>query len=369
MRTEISFATAIILLLSGILSAYAEVRHDQINDVTLITYVSDEAWQPEGVKEPPVLRAPMVQQEPVIDGLADDPAWTRAENLTLSLDYGPVEEATLKAVYTDKEIFLLVSWSDPSKDDQHRPWLWDTEQGRYVEGPQIEDGLLVSLEEGCDWNPSPLTGYVFDFDGWLWLAARTNPLGQAVDTNGHAQDRWRANKGFTKYQRRRQEPFWNMKFAGRGNPDNFTKPWQEVDRVYLFSPLQGPELYVSLEPDKELRLRQKPDFAVRLPAPSVEPEAAKNDQTPPPLVQQFKPVKLTGNAGDVEAKGHWADGRWTVEYRRALITPAKTSSDSMLDRTTQFSIHVFDSTERLDEASESGRILLQFEPVGLAQSK
>lgn len=369
MRTKIYSAIIIILLLNGVLSVHAEVRHDQINDVTFLTFVSNEAWQPEGVDEPPVLHAPLIRQEPVIDGLADDPAWARAESITLPLDYGPVQEATLKAVYTDQEIFLLVSWPDASKDDQHRPWLWDAEQGRYVEGPQIEDGLLVSIEEGCDWNPSPLTGYVFDFDGWRWLAARTNPLGQAVDINGHAQDRWRANMGYTKYQRRRQEPFWNMKFNGRGSPDNFNKPWQEVDRVYLFSPLQGPELYISLEPDKELQRRQKPDFAVRLPAPSVEPETVKAGQTPIPLVPQFKPVKLTGNAGDVAAKGQWVDGRWTVEFRRLLITPAKTASDSMLDRTTQFSIHVFDSTERLDEASESGRILLQFEPEELVQNK
>jgi Ethylbenzene dehydrogenase len=369
MRIKSFPAIVIVLLLSWGLSVHAEVRHNQINDVTFITHVNNEPWQPEGVVEPPVLRAPLIQQVPVIDGLADDPAWDRAESITLPLDYGPVGEATLKAVYTDKEVFLLVSWPDASKDDQHRPWTWDTEQGRYVEGTQVEDGLLVSLEEGCDWNPSPLTGYVFDFDGWLWLAARTNPLGQAVDTNGHAQDRWRANMGYTKYQRRRQEPFWNMKFAGRGNPDNFNDPWHKVDRVYVFSPLQGPELYVSLEPDKELRQRNKPDFAIRLPAPIVEPEAVKTDQPPPQLVPQFKPVKLKGNAGDVAAKGQWEDGRWTVEYRRVLITPAKTTSDSMLDRTTQFSIHVFDSAERLDEASESGRILLQFEPDELAQSK
>jgi hypothetical protein len=80
------------------------------------------------------------------------------------------------------------------------------------------------------------------------------------------------------------------------------------------------------------------------------------------VLPQFQPVKLEGNAGDVAAKGHWADGRWTIEFRRALITPAKTASDSMFDRSTQFSVHVFDGTERLDEAGESGRIMLEFEP-------
>lgn len=77
---------------------------------------------------------------------------------------------------------------------------------------------------------------------------------------------------------------------------------------------------------------------------------------------QYLPIRLEGDSGEVAAKGHWADGRWTVEYQRTLITPAMTATDSIFDRTTQFSIHVFDRAERLDQASESGRILLQFEP-------
>jgi hypothetical protein len=370
MRTLITITTTIIFLLSGVLSTQAEVRltenKQRDGDILYIADVSsNETWQPESFEAFPILHAPLVREVPVIDGLADDPAWANAKPLILSLGNGTVAEATLKAVYTDKEIFLLVSWPDASKDDQHRPWLWNDKQGRYVEGPQVEDGLLVSIEEGCDWSPSPLTGHIFDFDGWRWMAARTDPLGQAVDTNGHAQTDWDANMGFTKYQRRGQEPHWNMRFAGRGKPGDFNKSWQELKREYIRFPFdgEGPEMYISMEPDMNFKRRHtKIEFVKRLPAPGVDPEAVKAGQTPEPVVPQFQPVKLEGNAGDVAAKGHWADGRWTVEFRRALITPAKTASDSMFDRTTQFSVHVFDSTERLDEAGESGRIMLEFEP-------
>ena len=63
------------------------------------------------------------------------------------------------------------------------------------------------------------------------------------------------------------------------------------------------------------------------------------------------------------AKGHWEDGRWTVELRRTLVTDADTTSDSVFQRITQFSIHIFDHVERLDEASESGRLFMKFEPA------
>ena len=45
-----------------------------------------------------------------------------------------------------------------------------------------------------------------------------------------------------------------------------------------------------------------------------------------------------------------------------------TMSDSVFQRTTQFSIQVFDHVERLDETSESGRLFLKFEPAEQEQA-
>lgn len=362
--------TAIALLLLALtVSIQAEVRHEKINEVNFITHVENDAWQPEGFDEALILRALFVKQAPTIDGRTDDTAWALAPSLTVPLAYGKVREATLKAVYTEKEIFLLVSWPDPTKDNQYRPWLWKPELGRYVEGPQIDDGLLISIEAGCEWTPSLLSGYVFDFDGWLWLAARTDPVGQAVDTSSHVQKRWMPDMGFVKYESRNKKPFWNLKFNDLRR-DILTKSWQELKRAYLLQPVVR-EVYVSNQPDGS----PPPAFTVKLPAPEVEtptalgPRPAHAAKGPEPVVPQFKPVKLTGDAGDVAAKGQWADGRWSVEFRRALVTPARTTTDSMFTRVTQFTIHIFDHTERVDEAAESGRLFLQFEPGEAAKSK
>ena len=360
MKVQVLAMIHIALLLASVASAQTGVRINKINKENTIAWVEDSAWEPAGFKRGTILYAAKVAQGPKIDGLADDPAWKQAKSLTIPLAYGPVKEATLKAVYTDQEVFLLVSWPDPTKDDQHHPWVWNPELSRYVEGHQVEDALLVSIEQSCGWAPSLLSGYVYDFDGWRWLAARSDPIGQAVDTQGLVQDR--SIPGSVKYPSRNATPFWNLNFADL-RPNILTKPWQDLQRAYQLKPI-ATTVYVSMEPDGR---RQRPAFVERLPAPEVKP--APSATAPLPVVPQFKPVKLTGDAGEVAAKGRWENDRWTIEFRRVLVTPARYITDSVFDRVTQFSIYVFDHTERVDEVSESGRLYLQFEPGEAAKSK
>jgi hypothetical protein len=356
MKIQVLAMIYILALLTPATSAWGGVRINKLNAVNTIADVENSAWEPEGFDRGTIVHVSKVTQAPRIDGLADDPAWKQAKSLTVPLAYGPVKEATLKAVYTEKEVFLQVTWPDPTKDDQHRPWVWNPEVGRYVEGPQVEDALLVSIVLACGWTPSLLSGYVYDFDGWHWLAARSDPIGQAVDTAGLVQDR--PIPGFVKYPSRNTTPFWNLNFADN-RPNILTTPWQDLKRVYQLKPVSK-TVYINMKPDSR---RRPPSFVEQLPAPHVTAESVKATQAPLAVVPQFKPIKLTGDAGEVAAKGRWADGRWTVEFRRSMVTPARYTTDSVIDKVTQFSIQVFDHTDRLDEASESGRLYLQFEPA------
>ena len=79
-------------------------------------------------------------------------------------------------------------------------------------------------------------------------------------------------------------------------------------------------------------------------------------------VPQFSPIRLQDGAGEVSAKGNWEDGYWTVEFRRVRETPQRHFNDVVFQRITQFSVHVFDQTEQIDESSESGRLFLKFLP-------
>lgn len=358
-----------ILVLLAIITTQAEVRRYENSDHHSIVWVQDDPWRPESFDDGLILPASFVTDGPDVDGRADDPAWSGAHELKIELTHGTVREARLQAVYTEDRIFLMVSWPDPTRSDLHHPWVWDQELERYVEGTQVEDSLLISLESGCEWTPSLLSGYVYDFDGWRWLAARTNPLGQAVDINGHTQDRWIPGMGFVKYESRNKEPFWNLKFIDK-SPGILTRKWQELDRAYQLQPTTE-TIYVSMEPDgyrppRFVQRSQPPaaGTADRVVEAALGEPGAPTQEGPKPLVPQYLPVPLTGDAGEVQAKGQWRNGRWTVEFSRALETEARTMTDSVLNRLTQFSIHVFDSTERVDQSSESGRLFLQFEPAG-----
>lgn len=367
MRTLIFIIAISLALGTGVGTARADVRHHRINKNNSLVFVENDSWEPEGFGKAAILRAMPANDAPTIDGSAGDPAWGRAKSLTVPLTYGSIKKATLKAVYTDKELFLLVSWPDPTKNDQHHPWLWSKALGRYLEGPQVEDSLLVSFEGGCDWSPSLLAGYIYDFDAWRWLAARSDPVGQAVDADGSVQNRMVPGLGFVKYRSRATKPVWNVKFTDF-RKGILTKPWQELKRQYKWAPI-AKEVFVRYQADGS----PSPAFARRLEPPAVAPEkkAALSDRgirfvrgslPAPQSAPQYRPVKLSGDAGEVAAKGRWHKGRWTVEFRRALVTPSRTASDSVFERVTQFSIHVFDRTERVDKASESGRLFLQFEP-------
>jgi hypothetical protein len=318
----------------------------------LYVIVSGEDWHPEGFEHGMSIPAVYVKQADIkLDGKDDEPQWSTATEVTVPLDYGVTKEALVKALYTDDEIFFRVRWADDSEDRDHHPWVWNNDQEIYVAGPQVEDSIMLSFEAGCAWNPSLLAGYQFDFDGWRWLAARSDPVGQAWDLIGNVADQDHAKLKPTPYPSRNTENVWNVKFADTDGAGISHQSWSELDRSYLYRPV-NPTSYVRTEVDG----LNVTEVNAQIPAPLLPPD--NETQTFP----KFRAVKLEGDAGEVSAKGHWQDGFWTVEFRRDIDTPSNTLTDSVFKRLTQFSIHVFDHTERIDQSSESARLFLEFLP-------
>lgn len=332
--------------------ALAGVSDRTMNPANRIIDVSDDTWQPDGfVNGVSVLAAYEPNPEISMDGMDDEAAWQKAIEVTVPMQYGQVGEVRLKALYTAEDVYIRVQWPDATQDREHHPWTWDSGEEKYVEGPQIEDSVLLSFEAGCEWTPSLLGGYIYDFDAWQWMAVRSDPLGQAVDLYGNVQDRELAELGFTPYRSRVLQDDWILKFTENHDVD-LTAKWNELDRVYMLLPVTE-NLYIKMVPDGG---KQSPPFVEQLPAPASAP--VDEERTFP----QFNPIPLTGSAGEVAAKGHWQDGYWTVEFRRARETPVSHIYDTVFNRLVQFSVHIFDQTERIDEVAESPRLFLQFLP-------
>jgi hypothetical protein len=330
----------------------AEIIHREANNLSKISFVSNESWEPENFVPGTTIPATYITGADIkLDGKEDEPAWASALEVDLPLSHGRVNTASLKALYTDEEVYIRVRWPDATQDREHHPWVWDEIKQGFVSGSQVEDSVLLSFEAGCEWTPSLLGGYMYDFDAWHWLAARSDPLGQAVDLYGNVQDRKMRNPDFQRFDSRVQEDDWVMKFTENHDVD-FNAPWDEIDRVYMKQAVTR-VLYLRAVPDGGPNY---PSFDRQLSPPSGVPQ----DKTQ--IFPQFSPVKLEGDAGEVSARGHWQDGYWTVEFRRDRLTPARAIFDTLFNRLVQFSVHVFDQTEAINEGSESGRLFLQFLP-------
>jgi hypothetical protein len=350
-KVTTTLSLAIVAALSG-QAAIAGVDHKQMNSTTQITFVSEDPWQPEDFVNGKTVPATWMPSPVItIDGVEDEAAWAQAPEVEVTLSYGDVDRAWLKAVYTDQEVFIRVRWADSSENREHHPWAWDAGNSTYVPGPQVEDSVMLSFEAGCEWNPSLLGGAIYDFDAWHWMAARSDPLDQAIDLYGNVRSRDTKLPGFYAYPSRVTQQEWELKFTENQAPE-LHADWSELDRVYIMQPVTK-DLWVRATPDGG---RHAPAFVEQLPAPVGAPTDGTG--TSP----QFSPVKLTGEAAEVAASGQWKDGYWTVEFRRDRVTPVKHIYDTMFNRLVQFSVHVFDQVEQLDQSSESQRLFLQFLP-------
>lgn len=350
MKFYVSLSILVACLFTGSQLALADVVWKHLSDENVFVKVRNDEWQPEGFENGITVPAPHVMKSPVtLDGRNTEGEWNDVDPVTVPLAYGSVVEATVRALYTDEDVYLQVRWPDPTENREHHPWVWDVNEQGYVSSPRAEDSIFISFEGGCEWAPSLLQGYVYDFDGWHWLAARSDPVGQAWDMDGTIQDQMIPGLNFDAYPARKSGMDWNVKFVDRHERTILHDDWDELKRFYFYR-RAGDTVYIRAEPDGS----GARNLAEQLPPPAAPP--ADETQTYP----QYKAVRLEGDAGEVSAKGQWADGYWTVEFRRSLVTPADTTTDWVFTRLSQFSLHVFDGVDRFDQTSESPRLFLRF---------
>jgi hypothetical protein len=147
-----------------------------------------------------------------------------------------------------------------------------------------------------------LAGVESVWDVWHWKAARTNPQGYAMDK-------------LHRYSKSRPE--------GKANAHKAS---------------DGSEIFIARPEDAGESAEKKH------PAPTEH----KADMVP-----QFVTTTPTGSAADVQAKGQWAKGRWTIELARRLDT--KQADDTAFDpsKSYQMSAAVFDHTGDMDKATDA----------------
>ncbi|HSH69620.1 MAG TPA: ethylbenzene dehydrogenase-related protein [Deferrisomatales bacterium] len=263
------------------------------------------------------LQVVAVSTSPVLDGVVD-PVWQQAPELLVSVSpvtadvgqryevYDPARrtdgrEVRLRAVTNDERLFLLASWTDPTRSVVKKPWVWDAAAGAYVKGPGDEDRFAMLLPIGASATECMVSGVSFVGDLWHWKAARTEPAGYADDQtlrmgikNFRGAETWYGPGGKTVY--------------GKRYDDDGTAAFEEQE-----------------EPPTRFAGEQ---------------------------VSRYRPQQPDGSRADIRSGAKWQDGRWTLELSRALDT-----GDPRADRAlapgevVQVSVAVFDDCGDMHHAT------------------
>lgn len=265
--------------------------------------------------EPLRLTAVKIAQPPRLDGRGDDAAWRSAKAVTVTAKgvmprtLGTSAQVTLRAAYDDTQLYVLATWDDATQDDSgHRTWKWEAHKKAYAEDADREDMLGVAFAHTGEFTADMLAGVEATWDVWHWKAFRTNPQGYAMDkTHRYAksQPAGRANK-----------------HAAKDGTD-----------TWIARPEDGGD--------------------------SVEKSQAAPAEFKGDRVLRYLPGSPTGSAADVQAKGAWAAGKWTVEFARKLETGHADDVVFNRSRNYRMAVSVHDRTPEMDKATDV--IVLEFQ--------
>ncbi len=300
---------------------------------------------------------------PVLDGQAES-LWDSARSITVPVAGGANSgstEVTLKSVYAGDSVYFLAQWADPTESLYRTPWekqadgSWkklatsDTHQentnyeDKFAFIWNINDSIAGFNEQGCavschageqpansgfgskyTTNPEEMG------DIWHWKGVRTNPVGQSDD---QYLDSARYDPEKASGAGRHSDPN-----DGGGYKNNQTEDGK-LPAFGLIDNKPAPPYWI-LDSEKVI-------FA---------DAAYQSGDVIPGIVI----APLTGDRGDISAKGIYKDGKWTVEFGRKLDTGSQYDVQyTDLSKSYFFGVATFDNAQ-VNHAWSNGAYELRF---------
>lgn len=315
-------------------------------------------------------------EAPSLDGEIDA-LWDAATPLEVTVNMQPYKPSngyegvttstvTLRALHDDANLYMLVQWDDPTESLQRQPWvkqedgswkqlknnddtghentyyedkfamLWDInargfeKQGCNAACHMATDGMINGIpakSPGRKFTAQP--GQTIDM--WHWKSVRVAPVGQIDDqfiddtTDPEANSGW-GRKG-------------DSKIAG-GDSKNAS----EDGTMPAVMPADGKPGAFWVEASTAV--------------PFVD-TFAPGDVLPAVIVAPFE-----GSRGDIASGAKWADGKWTMELSRPLVTTgenAATQDVQFADLSAEypFGVAVFDNSA-INHVYHEGALKLGF---------
>lgn len=311
----------------------------------------------------PSLVSVKAEKAPTIDGIADG-LWERAPAFKATLGKTVYEPSngykgvtktvvTVRSMYDKEHVYFLVRYDDPTQSLARYPWVkqpdgsWKRLANKDSTGHEntyYEDkfSFLWNIntagfeKKGCDAachkarggkiagieDKGPGRMYTDNpgqtIDMWHWKSVRSNPVGQIDDQ--YIDD--------TKDPKKNAN--WGRKSdakTGGGYEDNINK--EKTGPLFMSKTPGADGKYWMLGADKTAF------------ADTFKP----GDIVPSMMVEPF-----AGSRGDIEAKGAWKDGVWTIEIKRKLVTTGDKAKEQdvqfdNLKKPYYFGLAVFDNTQ------------------------
>lgn len=205
----------------------------------------------------------------------------------------------MRAFYTDQDLYIRVSWTDPTRDDAFMHWRSDGKAWHDMRG--LEDGFGIMWDAHRSF-PEFTCSY----------ACHIKDFGVNAD-NFHASNTMRLAKPGL------MTDLWNWK-AERTGRYGFAD-----DRYLDDKGMHGDVNGEVFQENSEAAARHDPKLA-----PFDEGDSPIYDDEGEPVAKRFYPAgsdapgyltqRVTSDRADVSALSRWHDGRWTVILRRRLKT-------------------------------------------------
>jgi hypothetical protein len=284
----------------------------------------------------------------------DDAAWRAAGVIAINttvIDGSAAKqdvEVKAQALYNSTDIWFRFEWPDTTQSAD-RFWLYD---GKKWTSVGAEDRLALMWEispldrfqtRGCTavcHNPVSdeiakwyMVTPSFDdrADNWQWLAGRTNPVGQVDD---------KYLLGYLPNPASTGSSFVNDAFVSGGYANNRTADGSGPAKMQ--------------DPSKPASAGS--GFLLASEAVTIDPSKFKaGDKVPRDLL-----APVVGSRGDLDAKGVWANGAWTVVFHRKLDTGNEDDIQFVVGRTIPFGLAVFDNVAGFSHTISSEPLYLRF---------
>lgn len=290
-----------------------------------------------------------VSETPQLDGVMEPAIWSDAPVLTIKLAHGAnVEKTTaeLRSVYTSDRVYFLLTYLDPTESQQRSPWkLGDDGKWTKLVDPNDKGGdnnIFYEDKFSLMWT---INNSVEKFDAkGCFTACHTKD-----DTGKPYGNKFFENEGA-------MADLWHWKSVRNLNQvdDQYvdTTPYDKEKAPEAgrhSDPKDGGGYADNLTEDKSGPMYGLPSNKPAPPYSIIDEEKVPLDATlykPGDEVPGIIKSMITGDRGDITAGWLYADGQWTIEFGRKLVTGSQYDVQfSDLANTYYFGLAVFDNAQ------------------------